>query len=155
VLCPLLWVTLLGQGAGGWGVPQRSLPTPPCWVLWFCRSTSSSRSLAVWQLMHAARRRKAPVQLGPGGFPKARGQNPPEVPRRWRHGRCPRARGPRALCLGLPGRGRGEGFIFSRGYLWIRKTNAFGVGSAASRRGRERGRELRRRKRPSQETPPA
>ena len=30
VLCPLLWVTLLGQGAG-LGDPQRALPTPPCW----------------------------------------------------------------------------------------------------------------------------
>ena len=27
VLCPLLWVTLLGQGVG-LGDPQRSLPTP-------------------------------------------------------------------------------------------------------------------------------
>ena len=30
VLCPLLWVTLLGQGVG-LGDPQRSLPTLPCW----------------------------------------------------------------------------------------------------------------------------
>jgi len=28
VLCPLLWVTLLGQGVG-LGDPQRSLPTSP------------------------------------------------------------------------------------------------------------------------------
>jgi len=33
VLCPLLWVTLLGQGVG-LDDPQRSLPTPN--VLWFC-----------------------------------------------------------------------------------------------------------------------
>ena len=33
VLCPLLWVTLLGQGVG-LGDPQRSLPTPN--ILWFC-----------------------------------------------------------------------------------------------------------------------
>jgi len=33
VLCPLLWVTLLGQGAG-LGDPQRSLPTPT--MLGFC-----------------------------------------------------------------------------------------------------------------------
>jgi len=30
VLCPLLWVTLLGQGVG-LGDPQRSLLIPPCW----------------------------------------------------------------------------------------------------------------------------
>jgi len=29
VLCSLLWVTLLGQGAG-LGDPQGALPTPPC-----------------------------------------------------------------------------------------------------------------------------
>jgi len=33
VLCPLLWVTLLGQGVG-LGDPQRSLPTPA--MLGFC-----------------------------------------------------------------------------------------------------------------------
>jgi len=33
VLCPLLWVTLLGQGVG-LGDPQRSLPAPT--ILWFC-----------------------------------------------------------------------------------------------------------------------
>jgi len=33
VLCPLLWVTLLGQGVG-LGDPQRSLPTPT--ILSFC-----------------------------------------------------------------------------------------------------------------------
>ena len=35
VLCTLLWVTLLGQGAG-LGDPQRSLPTPT--MLAFCDS---------------------------------------------------------------------------------------------------------------------
>jgi len=35
VLCSLLWVTLLGQGAG-LGDPQRSLPTPA--ILGFCDS---------------------------------------------------------------------------------------------------------------------
>jgi len=33
VLCPLLWVTLLGQGVA-LGDPQRSLPTPT--MLGFC-----------------------------------------------------------------------------------------------------------------------
>ena len=35
MLCPLLWVTLLGQGVG-LGDPQRSLPTPT--MLGFCDS---------------------------------------------------------------------------------------------------------------------
>jgi len=35
VLCPLLWVTLLGQGVG-LGDPQRSLSTPA--MLGFCDS---------------------------------------------------------------------------------------------------------------------
>ena len=35
VLCPLLWVPLLGQGVG-LGDPQRSLPTPA--MLGFCES---------------------------------------------------------------------------------------------------------------------
>jgi len=37
VLCPLLWVTLLGQGVG-LGDPQRSLPTPA--MLGFCDSVT-------------------------------------------------------------------------------------------------------------------
>jgi len=35
VLCPLLWVTLLGQGVG-LGDPQRALPTPT--MLGFCEA---------------------------------------------------------------------------------------------------------------------
>jgi len=35
VLCPLLWVTLLGQGVG-LGDPQRALPTPT--ILGFCEA---------------------------------------------------------------------------------------------------------------------
>jgi len=38
VLCPLLWVTLLGQGVG-LGDPQRSLPTPTS--LGFCDSVKA------------------------------------------------------------------------------------------------------------------
>jgi len=43
VLCPLLWVTLLGQGVG-LGDPQRSLPTPP--MLGFCDSVKATPVLA-------------------------------------------------------------------------------------------------------------
>ena len=39
VLCPLLWVTLLGQGVG-LGDPQRSLPTPNILGFWVKHRTS-------------------------------------------------------------------------------------------------------------------
>jgi len=53
VLCPLLWVTLLGQGAG-LGDPQRALPTPPCWGS-VKRSVSPSQKASRSRLCAAAR----------------------------------------------------------------------------------------------------
>jgi len=45
VLCPLLWVTLLGQGVG-LGDPQRALPTPTMLGFWDSVSgTSGGRCL--------------------------------------------------------------------------------------------------------------
>ena len=44
MLCPLLWVTLLGQGVG-LGDPQRALPTPA--MLGFCEnSDKEARNVA-------------------------------------------------------------------------------------------------------------
>jgi len=48
VLCSLLWVTLLGQGAG-LGDPQRSLPTPA--MLGFCEMVKALLLFGVFCLL--------------------------------------------------------------------------------------------------------